>query len=338
MRVLNKLRCKRQLTVVCCFVLFVSACDPVGLAPPPLNAAMSTDSAQVVVLHRGYLYSGNIGFTWLNDTNTPVWQPGCGSFASLEMKRDIGWVRVPDGFAWACGDGGPPLVIEPGRSVHFTYSVTACDPGHHCDPESVVPPDGTYRLRWDFREGRTFTKSARVVTGMSNEFQLIVQKAPGYVSLFGKFVCGPAFDSLAKGVVIADIRLKASSGKLIADNADVQRIETAGGEVLHRFNVELVRARISTDSLKSLLSSTGIGDYAIVVDDPTKFDVDVAISFLKTATAADSAAAKQFVDSRSGPAPRYQYTIVADSMIPTLSRMSGIKIVRARALNCEFDL
>lgn len=322
-----------------CFALTVAACDPAGSPPEPIRVSMSTDSAQYVVLHRGYYYNASIGFTYFNNTDSPVSLPGCAGPASLEIRTDSGWVAARDGFASICDGPRPPFVIESGTSVHFVYPFIACDPGHHCDPESVVPLEGTYRLRWDFREGRTFDKSARTVTGTSNEFHLVVQKAPGYVSPFGKFVCGPALDSLVSGTVIADIRLKASSGKLIADNADIQRIEAAGGQVLHRFNIELVRARLSTDALKLLLSPTGIGDYAILVDDPTQYEADVRIFFSDSATDADHAAVKPFLSSPDRvPPPGYSYSLVSDSVIPVISRLSGVKIVRARELTCEFDL
>lgn len=322
-----------------CFALTVAACDSVGSPPESIHVPMATDSAQYVVMRRGYYYNAGIGFTYFNDTDSPVSVPACGGVASLEMKSDSGWVGLPYGLEWACTGGVPPIAIEPRSTRHFVYTFSACDPGHNCAPESVVPVEGTYRLRWDFREGRNFDRSARIVSGTSNEFRLIVQKAPGYVSPFGKFVCGPALDSLASGSVVADIRLKASSGKLIADNSDIQRIEAAGGEVLHRFNIELVRARLSTDALKSLLSPTGIGDYAILVDDPTQYEADVRIFFSDSATDADHAAVKPFLSSPDRvPPPGYSYSLVSDGVIPIISRLSGVKIVRARELSCEFDL
>jgi len=153
------------------------------------------------------------------------------------------------------------------------------------------------------------------------------------------FVCGMFSELLPGPVVVVDLRLRSGSGNRLPADNDVKRIEATGGTVLHRFNVALVRARVDTGSLRGLVSSSGIADYATLVDDPSRFEASLQIYFSRPITADEIEALRRMKVKASPipPRPNILYAIAEDRTIPAIQKMAGVDFVRARAMQCESD-
>jgi hypothetical protein len=167
-------------------VAYLVACQIVSPSLRPLSASLRTDSAQIGVHRSGFGYIADIGFVYTNTTAQPVSKAGCGgpTFPDLEKKVDGHWVRAYSPLYAACMTK-PDFMLRSGESYHGVLKFMAFDPGHNTMPTLDVDTiDGIYRLRWDFVEGagwsvrdfveRTdaYTKGARKVEGISNEFRM----------------------------------------------------------------------------------------------------------------------------------------------------------------------
>jgi len=163
------------------------------------------------------------------------------------------------------------------------------------------------------------------------------RRSPGVAR--SMFVCGMFSDLLPGPLVVADLHLRSGNGNRFPADSDVKRIQATGGTVLHRFNVALVRARVDTGSLHGLVSSSGIADYATLVDDTSRFDASVQIFFSRPITADDIEALRRLKVKASPipPRPNILYAVAEDRTIPTIQKMAGVDFVRARAMKCESD-
>ncbi|MDP9201887.1 MAG: hypothetical protein M3P26_08140 [Gemmatimonadota bacterium] len=130
----------------------------------------------------------DIGFVYTNTTAQPVSKGGCGfpRFPDLEKKVNDHWVLAYSPFYAMCLTK-PDFMLRSGETYHGVLKFMAFEPGHNTGPTLDVDTiDGIYRLRWDFVEGtgwgirdfveRTdaFTKGARAVESISNEFRMIL--------------------------------------------------------------------------------------------------------------------------------------------------------------------
>jgi hypothetical protein len=163
------------------------------------------------------------------------------------------------------------------------------------------------------------------------------RRSPGVAR--SMFVCGMFSDLLPGPVVVADLRLRSGNGNRFPADSDVKRIQATGGTVLHRFNVALVRVRVDTGALHGLVSSSGIADYATLVDDTSRFDASVQIFLSRPITADDIEALRRLKVKASPipPRPNILYAVAEDRTIPTIQKMAGVDFVRARAMECESD-
>jgi hypothetical protein len=169
-------------------LVYFVACQIVSPSTRLLSASLRTDSAEIEVRHSGFAYIADIGFVYTNTTAQPVSKAGCGGppFPDLEKKVDDHWVRAYSPIYAACLTK-PDFMLRSGESYHGVLKFMAFEPGHNTMPTLDVDTiDGIYRLRWDFAKGtgmsvrdvveRTdaYTKDARIVEGISNEFRMIL--------------------------------------------------------------------------------------------------------------------------------------------------------------------
>jgi hypothetical protein len=161
---------------------------------------------------------------------------------------------------------------------------------------------------------------------------------PPLVTSLPKFVCGIDADKITAPVVVVDLRLKSGNGNRVPSDTDVKRIEASGGRVLHRFNVALVRTRLDTNSLRQLVSPSGIAEYATLVDDPQNYEVNLQIFFSRPITSADLETLRR-INVKASPIPvrpEIAYARAEDSTILQIEQLPGVDFVRARAIGCGF--
>jgi hypothetical protein len=173
--------------------------------------------------------------------------------------------------------------------------------------------------------------------GITTQLPPDTTRAPVAASL-RTFVCGIDADKITAPVVLVDLRLKSGNGNRVPTDADVKRIETLGGRVVHRFNVALVRARVDTSSLRQLVSPSGIAEYAWIVGDPKNYEADLQIFFSRPIASTDFERLRQ-INVKASPIPvrpEIAYARAEDSTIPQIEQLSGVDFVRARAIGCGF--
>jgi len=105
------------------------------------------------------------------------------------------------------------------------------------------------------------------------------------------FMCGGDFSHLpTSGRVVVDLRLRSKNENRIPTDEDVRAVTALGGNVLHRFNVAVVRVEIDAAALPRIVGDKGIADYALNVLGPRLYDFPVQIFFARGITEADRAA------------------------------------------------
>ena len=136
--------------------------------------------------------------------------------------------------------------------------------------------------------------------------------------------------------VMVDLSLHAGQFNRTPNADDVRAVEAAGGRVLHRFRVALVRAELDTGAVRALVSdSPGIADAAFTVPDSSKFDASVQIFYKSPITDHDEETLRQLgvYDVTRMPIP-VLLTAVPDSLIPRIAALPGVDFVRATAWGC----
>jgi len=151
-----------------------------ALIPPraPPLIAIHTDSAEVGVHFNQYTYFGKIGFSFVNDTGTPLSRAGCGGpgWPDLEKNVDGRWVPAYYQVYLTCRTT-PDFFLPPGATYRSVLDFMAFEPGHNTAPELLVKTiDGVYRLHWGFVAAqRTDEMGARPVELISNEFRMVLR-------------------------------------------------------------------------------------------------------------------------------------------------------------------
>ena len=157
---------------------YVVGCETLAPSPRPLTSTLRTDSTEIGVHRSGFYYFANIGFVYTNTTAKPVSMAGCGGPAFPQLEKNVGgkWVAAYYPAYLACLTK-PDFMIESGATFRGVLQFMASEPGHNTAPElNVDSIDGTYRLRWDFREGTDASApGTRSVESVSNEFQMLLK-------------------------------------------------------------------------------------------------------------------------------------------------------------------
>jgi hypothetical protein len=160
-------------------LLWFGACQSLRPSRTALTAPIRTDSVQIGVRHRGFTYRADIGFVFTNTTPNPVSTSSwCPPFQILEKKVLDHWVAATNFKNCLASGTTYALTIESGKSYRDDLQFWASDRGHSGWPELMLDSiEGTFRLRWDFVEGKdVYAKGARKVEGISNEFQMVLSK------------------------------------------------------------------------------------------------------------------------------------------------------------------
>jgi len=154
------------------------------------------------------------------------------------------------------------------------------------------------------------------------------------------FMCGGDFSHLpTSGRVIVDLRLRSRNENRIPTDEDVRAVTALGGNVLHRFNVAVVRVEIDAATLPRLVGEKRLADYALNVTDPRVYDVPLQIFFARGITEADRAALQRLGVSDIGQHPTRPIlsATAPDRSLPEIQRIPGVEFARARTLSCESD-
>ena len=154
------------------------------------------------------------------------------------------------------------------------------------------------------------------------------------------YICQWIPHAPATARVIVDLRLESGNGNRLPDARDIRAIENAGGRVLHRFNLALVRADLDTGAVRDLIEGPArIATYARGVPDTAGLDVDAQVFYTRPVTDADERALREHGAQRVGRAPRpVLYAVIPDSLVPRVATLPGVDFVRAVAIGCEADL
>lgn len=154
------------------------------------------------------------------------------------------------------------------------------------------------------------------------------------------FMCGGDFSRLpTSGRVIVDLRLRSKNENRIPTNEDVRAVTALGGNVLHRFNVAVVRVEIDAATLPRIVGEKGLADYALNVPDSGVYDVPFQIFFARAITQADRAALRRLGMSDIGQHPTRPIlsATAPDRSLPEIQRIPGVEFARAQAFSCESD-
>ena len=136
--------------------------------------------------------------------------------------------------------------------------------------------------------------------------------------------------------MIVDLSLHAGQFNRAPNAADIRAVEAAGGRVLYRFRVALLRAELDTGAVRALVNdSSGIADAAFTVPDSSKFDASVQIFYKRPIIDHDEEALRHLgvYDVTRMPIP-VLLTFVPDSLIPRIAALPGVDFVRATAWGC----
>jgi hypothetical protein len=133
-----------------------------------------------------------------------------------------------------------------------------------------------------------------------------------------------------------DLRLRSGNKNRVPTAEDVRAVEAAGGRVVHRFHVAVLRAVLDTAAVRGLMrGSDAIADQANAVVDPADFRVATQVFYTRALTAADEHALASVGGERIGRAPiPVLYAVLPDSAIPRAARLPGVAFVRAVAVGC----
>jgi hypothetical protein len=140
-------------------------------------AVLRTDAPEYRLRRQDGILEAEIGFTFRNETDRPVYVVNCNRIAPPTLEKLDGgqWVRVWEAAVPLCLS--PPIVIEPGTTHTDTLHFTAGPRGGDIYPQlGVDDPTGTYRLVWhrlvfDYDEDRDgFGEPVPLEQRVSNRF------------------------------------------------------------------------------------------------------------------------------------------------------------------------
>jgi hypothetical protein len=117
----------------------------------------------------------------------------------------------------------------------------------------------------------------------------------------------------------------------------VSAIERAGGRVLHRYHIDVVRAELDTSVVRALvLGPDPIAQMAEEVLDTSQTNLHVQVHYTRPVTDADSAHLAG-LGGRVRGAPRVRpilWVDLPDSILPGVMRAPGVREVRAQLVGC----
>jgi hypothetical protein len=153
-----------------------------------------------------------------------------------------------------------------------------------------------------------------------------------------QFVCGDEPLGTARARIVVDLRLHSGKANRAPGATDVRAVEAAGGRVLHRFPVAILRAELDTGAVRALVAGPrAIAEYAHVVEDTADRRVPVAVSYAMQVTPAD----RRVLDVL-GVTPRRRFPGLPpvvdawwpESVVTRVARLPSVVSVRARSVGC----
>lgn len=142
----------------------------------------------------------------------------------------------------------------------------------------------------------------------------------------------------ATSPVAVDLRLRTGIEDRSPSDREVQAVRAQGGKVLHVFNVSIVRVEADTTAIRQWVSGPdAIAERAAVVRETSALEVELEVIFSRTVTDADAAAVTQAGGTVLGRAPLREPALrvrAPDPVIPSLSRLPGVKSVRTSSIGC----
>jgi hypothetical protein len=150
------------------------------------------------------------------------------------------------------------------------------------------------------------------------------------------FLCGWEPRPPTSRRVVVDLSLQAGHFNRTPNADDIRAVQAAGGHVLYRFRVALLRADLDTGAIRDLVDGPhAIADAAFAVPDTSKYNADVQIFYKRPITKGDEEALGQLglYDRLKMPIPVLQ-TVTPDSLIPQIAALPGVDFIRARAWRC----
>jgi hypothetical protein len=106
---------------------------------------------------------------------------------------------------------------------------------------------------------------------------------------------------------------------------------------LYAFRVAVVGVAVDTTALRALLGArTGVADVAYLVKDTTQRDVRIEVFYGRAVTPVDDSTLRA-LGARGLLRPlrlRRVSTTIADSVVPALTGLPGVTVVRAQSMQC----
>jgi hypothetical protein len=150
------------------------------------------------------------------------------------------------------------------------------------------------------------------------------------------FLCGWEPGPPATRRLIVDLALQAGQLNRAPNAEDIRAVQAAGGKVLYRFPVALLRANLDTGAIRDLIDGPhAIASAAYTVPDTSKYYAHVQIFYKRPLTDEDEDALGQLGLSErlKMPIPVIQ-TVTPDSLIPRVAALPGVDYIRATSIAC----
>ena len=150
------------------------------------------------------------------------------------------------------------------------------------------------------------------------------------------FLCGWESGPPATRRVIVDLALEAGHLNRTPNADDIRAVQAAGGHVLYRFRVALMRADLDTGAIRDLIDGPhAIANAAYTVPDTSKHYAHVQVFYKRPITSRDEDALGQLGLSQRLKMPiPVILTVAPDSLIPRIAALPGVEFIRARSLAC----
>ena len=160
------------------------------------------------------------------------------------------------------------------------------------------------------------------------------------------FICGWQPRAPQAQRIIVDLLLYAGNSGRIPNADDIRAVEAAGGRVLYKFRVALLRVELDTGAVRALAAGpTAIANAAWAVHDTSKVDADVQIFYKRAITEGDKADLRRLgvrlgvwmwnIDSiGESPDHRVIESLIPDSLIAPVAALPSVQFVRATGWAC----
>jgi hypothetical protein len=151
------------------------------------------------------------------------------------------------------------------------------------------------------------------------------------------YICGWQPRAPQAQRIIVDLLLDAGNSGRTPNADDIRAIQAAGGRVLYKFRVALLRAELDTGAVRALVAGpTAIANAAWAVHDTSRIDADVQIFYKRAITEADKADLRRLGVDSIGESPDHRVieSLIPDSLIPRVAALSSVDFVRATGWGC----